>query len=339
MSMTVSVRIKPMKSGAISGQVSHDFRHGHQPGYVDSSRTHLNSSSCDVPTVPSDLIQHARRKCARPPRRDWSPAWSGVITFGTDAQPIIQALPTTEQDELYRRIAQRLAENLGVDLHHVAVHRDESSPHAHFMVCGISNQTGKSIRPKPQDLKRLQDIAGECCMHLGITRGIEKTVRIARGEDYSKTINRSVKQLHQNLPREIRELEKTRDNLAALFKKLPKAPRPETVEIITKRRALMPPLTEIQKVITDAQRREWFEHSKSRFAEYFAQREAEIDNLREGVISARYKVHEKMQEIEAIAATMQKQALSLKRELHLESELSQARNIRDEALTIITPSR
>lgn len=338
MSMTISIRIKPMKAGQVVGQVNHDFRRGPQPQYVDSQRTRLNSASDTAPT-PSDLIQHARRKCARPPRRDWSPAWSGVITFGTDAQPIIQALPTTEQDELYRRIAQRLAENLGVDLHHVAVHRDESSPHAHFMVCGTSNQTGKSIRPKPQDLKRLQDIAGECCMHLGITRGIEKTVRIERGEDYSKTINRSVKQLHQDLPREIQALEKTRDNLAALFKKLPKAPRLEPVEIITKRRALMPPVTEIKKVITDAQRREWFEYSKSRFAEYFAARESEINAMREEVISTRYKITEKMREIEAIAEKMQKQALWLKRELSHESELSQARNIRDEALTIITPSR
>jgi hypothetical protein len=339
MSMTVSVRIKPMKSGAISGQVSHDFRHGHQPGYVDSSRTHLNSSSCDVPTVPSDLIEHARKKCKSKPRSDWSPAWSGIITWGTDAQRVIQALPTVEQDALYQQIAQRIADQLGVDVHHVAVHRDESAPHAHFMICGISNITGKSIRPKPADMKRLQDLAGGCCAHLNITRGIEKTVRIERGEDYSKTINRSVKQLHQDLPREIQALEKTRDNLAALFKKLPKAPRLEPVEIITKRRALMPPVTEIQKVITDAQRREWFEYSKSRFAEYFAARESEINAMREEVISTRYKITEKMREIEAIAEKMQKQALWLKRELSHESELSQARNIRDEALTIITPSR
>lgn len=336
MSMTISIRIKPLKSATIRGQLGHDFRQGVQPRYVDAPRSVLNTASAQ-PTH-SDLIDHARAKCARPPRSDWSPCWSGIVTFGTDGQHIIDALPAVEQDRLYKQISQRISDYLKVDLHYISVHRDESAPHCHFMICGINNETGKSIRPKPQDLKRLQDIAGECCAHLNITRGVEKSVRIARGEDYSKTIHRSVKQLHQDLPREIHNLEIMRDNLSALFKKLPKAPRPEPVEIIKKRRFMLPPETEIQKVITPGQREEWFDYAKSKLSEYFAARELEIDRLKDRFIAERYKVAEKMREIELIHSNMQRDALSLKRELSVDATLSHARRVRDEAMNITTPS-
>ena len=59
---------------------------------------------------------------------------------------------------------------------------------------------------------RLQDIAAEVIQKhaFGIERGVRKSARIARGDQPSQIYNRSVRQLHQDLPL---ELEAKRDEL------------------------------------------------------------------------------------------------------------------------------
>ena len=97
----------------------------------------------------------------------------------------------------------------------LSIHRDESAIHAHFGLLAI-NEEGKALSQviKRDVAKELQDIAGEVFADLGITRGIAKDERLRRGDDLSKIVHRSVKQLHQDLPLELEakqaEIEKTK---------------------------------------------------------------------------------------------------------------------------------
>tara|TARA_R110000851_G_scaffold35316_1_gene92954 strand:- start:369 stop:1124 length:756 start_codon:yes stop_codon:yes gene_type:complete len=72
---------------------------------------------------------------------------------------------------------------------------------------------------KPADTRALQDTAAAAWEDLGITRGKPKAERIADGEPVSAWRHRTVKQLHEDLPREIEDLQAQRDRLAAQLHK------------------------------------------------------------------------------------------------------------------------
>jgi len=137
-------------------------------------------------------------------KKDAAVATNGIITFGTEAQNIIENLSKDEQNRLFHETAKRIAERLNTDLTGLVVHRDESAIHAHFQLLAV-NLDGMPLSKviDRKTAKELQDIAGDVYKTHGITRGIPKADRITRGDDLSKIIHRSVTELHRDLPYEI----------------------------------------------------------------------------------------------------------------------------------------
>lgn len=227
MSMTVSVRVQHNSMSKAAGQRRHDARLGNVPTYVDQDRSDDNSI-----IQPTMMEGEARRQCEalraqndhkRSMKSTAAVLTAGVITFGTDAQPVIEALDKEKQDQLYQDVAERIATELDTRLVGLAVHRDEAAPHAHFNLLAVNRQGLPLSKVITKDqAKHLQDIAGQVLAEHGlaeITRGKSKEQRILEGEDPSKTIHRSVAQLHKDLPREIEAAqEKLAKNLALIEK-------------------------------------------------------------------------------------------------------------------------
>ena len=223
MSKTISVRVVPVKRGQYSGQCSHDMRTAKKtPWYVDRDMTPQNSVIIEPPKEEDLLLDiKEKRKAAHQQEvkeEKMRIGISGIITFGHDAQTIINSMSIQDQDMMYKNVAERISEELGHELIGLVVHRDESAPHAHFMLRGykeqiqvkqLKNEDGtKSFhmvnsqipyRVSKKVLGELQDVAGDCVAPLGITRGTHKKTRIENGEDPTTYIHKSVKELHQDL--------------------------------------------------------------------------------------------------------------------------------------------
>jgi len=211
MSMTVSVRVEHKDISKAKIQRRHDLRllGESTPKYIDRLRTADNSVIIE-PLKEGDLKKiclERRAKGTQKRAMKSSAAVSsiGLISFGTEAQKVIKTLSKDEQDRLFKESAEAVAKELNTTLTGLVVHRDEASPHAHFQMPAVS-LSGKpvcKIFNKSDFGRRLQDIAGEVYKEYGINRGTSKSVRIAAGEDYSKTVHRSVRQLHETLPTDI----------------------------------------------------------------------------------------------------------------------------------------
>ena len=208
MSMSVSIRVAHKSPSLAKGQRHHDTRSSHIPDYVDKSQTHRN----DIIVEPAAekmlrdmcLERRALRDTQRAMKKDAAIATVGIITFGKEAQPVIESLPETEQNRLYLEAANKIAERLKTDVTGLVVHRDERSPHAHFQMCAYAKDgmpLSKVITPSVA--KEMQDIAGSVYAEFDISRGTPKAERIKNGEDFSATIHRSVSKLHSDLPAEV----------------------------------------------------------------------------------------------------------------------------------------
>ncbi len=219
-SEAISVRTEPVSGRQAAGQRRHDLRDPAQtPDYVDRSRSHLNSVLIEPPDpteLRAEIAQHREAAGQRRLRADARTAVRGVITFGTDAQPRIEALSKAEQDRLFRRVADEIAKESGHPLIGLVVHRDEAAIHAHYMLRGYRlDEQGREHpwRKTRAEMSRLQDVAAEVpeVKALGIQRGTPKAERIARGEDRSKVIHRTVRELHRDLPAELEQARKAAD--------------------------------------------------------------------------------------------------------------------------------
>ena len=220
-SKAISIRVKHAHRSRYKNQRRHDLRIGHQPGYVDGDRADLNRVIVELP-LPAEITKRAktlrdRTNPSRAMRADAAVATIGIITFGHAAQPIFEALSPEEQDAAYLEVAERIAEEYGTTLRGLVVHADETAPHAH-VVWDCRDHEGV---PMSRVMKgsRLQDIAAQVvAKHApGIQRGVRKSERIARGDKPSQIYNRSVQQLHHDLPEEVaakeHELEELNDRV------------------------------------------------------------------------------------------------------------------------------
>ncbi|BBP01584.1 plasmid recombination protein [Sulfuriferula nivalis] len=225
MSKTISVRVAPMSGRASGGQRDHDLRNPKKtPDYVDQSKKHLNSVIIKTPrpsTIRDEIAANRLAAGQQKLRADASTTIAGIITFGTEAQATIQNLPKHAQDDLFKKVATRVARESKRDLLGLVVHRDESAIHAHFTLRGYRLENGREQAPRltPTDLKRLQDVVAEEVKHLGIERGTPKAERQARGDSLDKIIHRSVAELHADLPKELAALSEKRDYYAVLLAK------------------------------------------------------------------------------------------------------------------------
>lgn len=218
----VSVRLEPARDG----QRAHDLRIGPQPEYVDTKRSKQNLVLLSPLT--NDQLRNEWRKVKERVgntskiRSNQNLSYSGIITFGTEAQKIFESLRGEEQNEAFLEIGENISKRFNTDLTGMVVHFDESALHGHFQLRGIANDgTMLSQVLKRSALREVQDIAAEVMNEWapGIERGKSKKRRLSEGEDYAATVNRSVAQLHADLPREIAEAEAKRDKELARAKK------------------------------------------------------------------------------------------------------------------------
>lgn len=196
----VSVRIEPLNSRGYSAQIAHDYR-TKVPNYIDQSKTHLNVNTKKPRTLAERLEVH-EKETGRTVRKDARIAYSGIITFSTEAQETIKALDVERQKELYAEVAKSISKQLDVDLMYLSIHNDETSPHCHFMFKPYTKTDRKSLRLNPKDLSRLQDTAGDAIFKLGydISRGKKKSVRVKdaiKNNEIANIKHRNVRELHK----------------------------------------------------------------------------------------------------------------------------------------------
>lgn len=225
-SRAAQTRIKGKSAGAIGGQRAHDLRIGPQPEYVDRARSHLNRVLI-APQTGTQLrkVCEDRRKLrttARAMKSSAAVGMIGIITFGHAAQKIFEALTPDQQDAAYRETAEAIATRLNTTLTGLVVHGDESAPHAHFQLPAY-DLTGHPISEtaKRAALRDLQTITAEVMgRHApGIERGRSKVDRLKAGATPAEVVNRSVAQLHDELPIEIAEKEARLAELTAKIEK------------------------------------------------------------------------------------------------------------------------
>jgi hypothetical protein len=206
---SISFRVsKVMDRAQMTGARKHDMRLGPQPGYIDADKSAKNTALSL--TDGYDLLKsawsrrldrdaaamEARRIEDRKAKAMWR---AGIITFSTEAQALLgDKSPEQEAKAAFEDFARRH----GVRLLWAVGHHDESAVHFHAMFENIRDD-GRCLRLNAKELSAEQDLVAKHFSKLGLVRGTKKADRIAAGEPISKTINRSVKQLHADLPAEI----------------------------------------------------------------------------------------------------------------------------------------
>jgi predicted nucleic acid-binding Zn-ribbon protein len=234
-SNAVSVRGHGDTSARSSGQSDHDLREGLVldadgrpileegadradaerrlkliPNYVDKTRCHLNSVL--VPTMRGPALRaiceerRAQRETKRAMKSNAAVSTSIIITFGKGVQDRIEALPAEVQDQAFREVMEKIAAELNNTVSGLVVHRDETAIHAHGQMPGYNlDGTPNSKVMNPEFHRNMQDWAAEIWQRYEptVVRGKPKSERIARGDDAAQIFNRSVKELHADLPAEI----------------------------------------------------------------------------------------------------------------------------------------
>lgn len=233
----VSTRLEPSRSG----QRAHDLRIGPQPEYVDAKRSHLNRVLIEPLTNDAlrDEWHEVKNRIGKKGkiRSNQNLSYAGIITFGHEAQGIFEGLTSEQQDAAFLEVGKKIAERFSTRLTGMVFHGDETAPHAHFQLRGMADDgTMLSQVVKRGALREVQDIAAEVMARYapGIERGKDKWVRIDEGEDFAATVNRSVKQLHEDLPTEIAakeaELAEAQAKLQTNLDRLAKAEKQATEE-------------------------------------------------------------------------------------------------------------
>lgn len=222
MSKAGSVRGVGRSANQVGGDNDHELREGHIPDYVDDTRSHLNS----VIIHPSKGIElrekcndlRAQRDTKRAMKSNACVAQSVMISFGHEIQDDFEALDVELQNELYLRLMQKIAEEAKTEVSGLVAHRDETAPHAHGQLVGY-NRDGVPLTKimNRQFRKDMQDWMLEIFQpHIQtMQRGVAKSVRLKRGEKAATTINRSVAELHKDLPSEIAAKRAVLDELTA----------------------------------------------------------------------------------------------------------------------------
>jgi len=232
MSLTVSIRTEYVNAKKLDFQQKHDRRERKQlPHYINKELSHLNECVLDKGFSGKKLLElnrAVRQKAVeegccplKRPKKikdDAAIAYRGIITWGREAQKIIDKLDNETQKKLYLEIARRIAKEAGTSLLSLHIHRDEQAPHAHFTMNKFRSD-GTGINFNRQNLRRFQDIADEVCkaFNLPISRGIPKEQRITNGAPAWEYLHKSVRELHDSLPRELElkelELKQVEDDL------------------------------------------------------------------------------------------------------------------------------
>lgn len=205
-----SVRIAADTMSGYSGQRRHDLRVGKLPAYVDEKRVHLNRILIAPPT-PAEMreiakARRARRETQRAMKSNAAVATAGIITFGSEAAQMFEALSQEDQDRAFRDLAEAVAAHLNTSLHALVVHLDEATIHAHFALCAYDHDgVPLSRTTRPAILSQLQDLTAEVLQRYcpEIERGTRYGDRLAAGAEWPDVIHKSTRQLHRELPADL----------------------------------------------------------------------------------------------------------------------------------------
>ncbi|WP_079419668.1 plasmid recombination protein [Thiomonas intermedia] len=223
----MSVRLQAVPQSRLAFVAKHNLRIGRPPQYVDPERSHLNRvlfgpASGDFKAAAHACAERYRQRVSQKLQPKQAVLAEGIITFSRAAQHLIaQNLEQAHACALHLVQAIVRDHGHGTELVSVVYHGDESAPHYHFTLGG-TGADGLSVlqRLRRREGVHIQDLAGQAFASMGIRRGIPVIDRIQRGDDRSKTVHRSVRQLHQDLPREIARVQQQLDaetaRLAAL---------------------------------------------------------------------------------------------------------------------------
>ena len=209
---TICCSMKPLKFDQYKRRKAHDMREQKKtPRNIDPARICRNTVVIPTPSAKEVLVLVNKIKAEAGARQRFNPGRNnlvhdGILSFSHDAQKIIHALSEKEQ---LRRIMQSIKDVC--ELHRgrligLTIHRDEYALHVHFQILAAGDD-GRLLRIGPRDCMRRQDVAARAWNDLGITRGKSKKDRIADGESWRETNKMSVARLHEDLPRELAELE------------------------------------------------------------------------------------------------------------------------------------
>jgi hypothetical protein len=205
-----SFRIESDTEAGYIGQRRHDLRIGHQPKYVDPNRIHLNRVLIEPP-APSVVRKIAadhrsRRDTKRAMKSNAAISTAGIITFGSEAALMFEAIPPDQQDRALKLLARSAAMRLRTPLLGLVLHGDEATIHAHTTYSAYTRDgVPVSKATRPSDMSAMQDLTARIMQRFcpGIERGNRYGDRLAAGADWSDVIHKSVAELHRTLPADL----------------------------------------------------------------------------------------------------------------------------------------
>ncbi len=186
----------------------------------------------------------------------------GILTLSHEAQKDLSDHRKLEEFlHMAKEYLSILAKALGTDLVYAVVHLDETAPHIHFalrnlrtrepdpeavkrlgwgeeelevlrrgvgksVIATFQGSVAKSWRNYNLHFSKLQDSLN-FFEPIGFGRGIPKSERVAKGEPYWKWTTRSLRRLHEDIPRELEYTEKRLKELEEKIRKARKAIRSE----------------------------------------------------------------------------------------------------------------
>ena len=202
----VMCRTEPRKASRYVGQANHDLRRGPIPRYVNQIKSAENDVL--IPPPPSKVMAQkcidlrTQRNMQRAMKSGGNVAYVGIIGFGSEAQIAFLKLTRKQQNDAYMAMALAIANRLNVSLEGLTVHRDETAPHAHFVIPAY-NMDGLplTVAVKRGTLMDMQTvIADEIQNHTtGIERGRARAARQAAGATKFETMHKTVAELHGSL--------------------------------------------------------------------------------------------------------------------------------------------
>ncbi len=202
------------------GQRRHDLRIGSQPNYVDQSRNDLNCiliDPCPLPDIRNEIRELRKRRGAqRALKSNAAIIKSGIVTFGVEAAKMFDTLSSDCQNKAFLELTQLLAERLNTRLESLVVHLDETTIHAHFELRAFSDDGQPVCKLMDRAaMSEFQDITADIMKRYcpEIERGNRKKSRLDAGANHADTLNRSVRQLHAELPAEIAAKKQEVDDL------------------------------------------------------------------------------------------------------------------------------
>ena len=236
------VRVEIRDAQGYANQRRHDLRIGAQPGYVNPDPPEPNRILIQ-PMTTAELKKLAKgrrdqRDMTRAMKSNAGIAVVGIIGFGIEAQQMFGALDAATQERALRAAVARVAADLRTSVSGLVLHLDESAGHAHFSLCGydvdgepLSTWMGRGV------LRDLQTALHEELRAFmpDLERGRSRRARAEAGAAPHELVNRSVDELHIDLPfeieakrQEVAELEeKARKNEVRAQKAREKAQRDE----------------------------------------------------------------------------------------------------------------